>query len=103
MYWNPYYIILILFSTLSDFIIAQNIEQVSSKTSKSALLGISIFLNLGMLFIFKYYDFIVFSFSGNDAYLLNLLLPVGISFYTFQTMSYSIDVYRGEIEAEKTL
>lgn len=100
-YWNYYYLILILVSSLIDFYVAQQIEINSDKKRKMYLL-ISIVSNLGILMFFKYHNFFADQMS-----LVNLsipkhdfLLPVGISFYTFQTMSYSIDVYRGDIKAE---
>lgn len=105
--WNEYYLILILVSTLVDYYCAQAIE---SQPKKGKLfLGISLLSNLGILFTFKYYGFFneiardLGEILGGSLSLpaIQLLLPVGISFYTLQTLSYSIDVYRGEIKAEK--
>jgi len=67
---------------------------------------VSVIFNLGMLFFFKYYDFFISNINavfGVDLALLRLVLPLGISFYTFQTMSYTIDVYRGNVRAERNI
>lgn len=85
---EPVYVVLMLFSTLSDYVHGLLIARVQGKAAARVLLVSSIVINLGMLGFFKY--------SG-----LPLPLPVGISFYTFQTMSYTIDVYRGDVEAQK--
>ena len=109
--WNPFYTGLIVFSTLVDYFAAIKLEQAKTKRARKGFLLLSLCSNLGLLGFFKYYAF----FSGETNRLLewlglgaalpyfNLLLPVGISFYTFQTMSYSIDVYRGKREAERHL
>ena len=109
MYWEPSYIILILFSTIVDYFVAINIEKKQSVKDRKYLLFFSLFLNLGLLFTFKYFNFFsefVFEFlpgifPNNKPLLVTFLLPVGISFYTFQTLSYTIDVYKGEQKAEK--
>jgi alginate O-acetyltransferase complex protein AlgI len=95
-----YYLPLLLLSTYIDYLVGIKLEQ----NRKFYLLLISIFSNLSILFIFKYYNF----FSGEISTLFDLnlpihefLLPIGLSFYTFQTMSYAIDVYRGRFKAEK--
>ena len=97
MQWEWKYLILILISSSVDFFCAKKIY---TSINKKLYLGISIFANLGILFVFKYYNFFIESFISlfgiyNESSLLfiNLLLPIGISFYTFQTLSYSIDVY----------
>ena len=97
MQWEWKYLILILISSSVDFFCAKKIY---TSINKKLYLGISIFANLGILFVFKYYNFFMESFISlfgiyNESSLLfiNLLLPIGISFYTFQTLSYSIDVY----------
>lgn len=111
MDWNPWYIWLIVGSTLIDYTAALQIEGASDRQRKKAWLWFSITANLGLLFTFKYFNFL----SGEvakvarhfqadfEAYHLDVLLPVGISFYTFQTMAYTIDVYKGFAKAERHL
>lgn len=99
---EPWYCLLLLTSTLVDFFAAQGIHRATDTAVKKRYLWLSIVVNLSLLGIFKYADFAV---ANANAVLglfgvppvpeLHLLLPVGISFYTFQTMSYTIDVYRG--------
>ena len=104
--WNVKFLSLILLSTLVDYLIGLKIQKESSPKWRKVFLGLSLFVNIGLLGFFKYYNFFVesfvdtFSFFGVqlDSWTLNVLLPVGISFYTFQTLSYSIDVYRKKIE-----
>lgn len=109
MSWNPKYVVLIFFTTVISYLAALLIEkkEVDSKNRKGILISASI-LCLGVLFFFKYFNFVsetvynvmgIFAIKMNPV-TLNLILPVGISFYTFQTLSYVIDVYRGDIEAE---
>jgi D-alanyl-lipoteichoic acid acyltransferase DltB (MBOAT superfamily) len=102
MYWNPIYIVLILFSTIVDFKVAGLIENASYTFIRRIWLGTSISLNLGLLFVFKYFNFFLDT-IGNSHLMLQLILPVGISFYTFQTMGYSIDVYYKRLKAERNL
>ena len=109
MLWEPAYILLILFSTVVDYFVSHKMVKTKVLSKKKWLLWVSISVNIGLLFVFKYYNF----FNENITYLFNsfgldykpaissLLLPVGISFYTFQTLSYSIDVYRGILIPEK--
>lgn len=110
MYWNPLLIFLLLFSTAVDYCCGRGMEEFRGRAGiRKALLLTSICVNLGLLFFFKYWDFFAETVNSVCAALsvpyrvpaLNLILPVGISFYTFQTMSYSIDVYRGDFPAEK--
>ena len=109
MYWNPLLILLLLFSTAVDFMCGLGMEKWQDRPpQRKALLLCSLCMNLGLLFFFKYWDFFgdiasgLLSLIGLDWHppTLNLILPVGISFYTFQTMSYSIDIYRGKASAE---
>ncbi len=108
-YWDWRFSILILFSTLVDFVIARKLESTQQVKSRKWLLGVSLFVNLGVLAFFKYFNFFIDSFKNlieqlgfeYSPWYLNVLLPVGISFYTFQTLSYTIDVYRGNQKAEK--
>lgn len=110
MYWNPLLLLLLLASTAVDYFCGLGMEHFRACPGlRKALLLCSICVNLGLLFFFKYWDF--FGEIANAALarlslparvpMLRLLLPVGISFYTFQTMSYSIDVYRGDAPAER--
>lgn len=99
MYWNPIYIFLILFSTIVDFNIAQKIENEPYVFTQKLWLSLSVFLNLGVLFVFKYFNFFALA-TDNYNLVIDVLLPVGISFYTFQTIGYSIDVFRKRLKAE---
>src|SRR5690606_12444981 len=102
---------LIVFSSVLDFLCGQLIAGTTSKRKKKLWLTISVCVNLGFLGIFKYFNFFaeslanLFNFIGYElnALTLNVILPVGISFYTFQTMSYTIDVYRGNLKASKDI
>lgn len=108
MSWNAKYIVLILFTTIVSYSAARIIEHENNNLKKKIVLLISGVLCLGVLFVFKYFNFAFDSISAVlrlfsvqlNPWVLDLLLPVGISFYTFQTLSYVIDVYRGDIEAE---
>lgn len=105
-WWDWRYLGLILLSTLVDYAVGVRLASTESRSSRKALLWISLLVNLGLLGFFKYYDFFLenfiasFSFFGAElnASSLNLILPVGISFYTFQTLSYTIDVYKGKLD-----
>jgi len=103
---EPIYVLLMLFSTISDYLHGIIIGRARSKGIKKLFLVSSIVVNLGVLCFFKYADFLVGTINqlaGTQIPLLNLPLPIGISFYTFQTMSYSIDVYRGQVKVQKNL
>ncbi len=108
-WWDWRFLSLILFSTLVDYFIGVSLLKQENKTKRKILLWTSISVNLGFLGFFKYYNFFLdnfvsaFSFFGTEinANSLNVILPVGISFYTFQTLSYSIDVYRRKLEPTK--
>ncbi len=109
MTWKAEYVILILFSTIIDYVIALKLPNAKTRMIKNSLLGISLLVNLGLLFTFKYFNFISDSFQSVlstfgipfSQPMMNFLLPVGISFYTFQTLAYTIDVYRGKVQPEK--
>lgn len=111
MCWNPKYIVLIGTSILVTYGAGILVEQENKQHRKKYWLLGSLALNLGILVLFKYFDFFFRSISALSGLFglypkkpaFNLLLPVGISFYTFQALSYTIDVYRGEIKAEKNL
>jgi alginate O-acetyltransferase complex protein AlgI len=108
-WWDWRFLSLILFSTIVDYTIGLKLSNEENHLKRKALLWISILVNLGFLGFFKYYNFFidnfitVFSFFGTDLEVnsLNIILPVGISFYTFQTLSYTIDVYRRKLEPTK--
>jgi alginate O-acetyltransferase complex protein AlgI len=107
--WDPRFLGLIALSTLVDFVAGRRLER--SEARRRAWLLLSVCVNLGLLATFKYFDFFAAGFSelaGGigwhlDAPTLGLILPVGISFYTFQTLGYTIDVYRRESPAERSL
>lgn len=109
--WNYRFIPLLIFSGVVDYFLAQAIEKADSLKKKRLLLALSITTNLGILAIFKYSSFamesvaeLVSVFGYELSWpMLAFVLPVGISFYTFQSMSYTIDVYRGEMRARKGL
>ena len=105
-WWDYRFLSLILFSTVVDFTIGHQIHRTNAKGKRKMLLGISLFTNLGLLGFFKYFNFFqnsfiqAFTFFGQnlEGFSLTIILPVGISFYTFQTLSYTIDVYRKEMK-----
>ena len=105
-WWDWRFLSLILFSTIIDYIVGQRLRDEEKETKRKALLWTSIIVNLGFLGFFKYYNFFLenfvsaFSLFGMqiNANSLNIILPIGISFYTFQTLSYTIDVYKKKLE-----
>jgi len=111
MCWKVEYIVLIIISTLIDYFVAQQMNKLKEKAKKKKWLYLSLMSNLGILFGFKYFNFInenVQTFFDHFNVFYNVpafevLLPVGISFYTFQTLSYTIDVYNGKTKAQKHL
>jgi len=111
MCWRPAYIILIIISTLIDYYCGLAMGGANDKKKRKLFLILSLCSNLGLLFLFKYLNFfgwtvkffIGYSQAECAAPIFDFLLPVGISFYTFQTLSYTIDVYRGDREPEKRL
>ncbi|RXJ50021.1 MBOAT family O-acyltransferase [Gelidibacter gilvus] len=108
-WWDWRFLSLILFSTIVDYLIGISLSKQENQTKRKMLLWTSILVNLGFLGFFKYYNFFLdnfinaFSFFGTEinANSLNIILPVGISFYTFQTLSYTIDVYKRKLEPTK--
>jgi D-alanyl-lipoteichoic acid acyltransferase DltB (MBOAT superfamily) len=108
-WWDWRFLSLIIFSTLVDYVIGVLLSKEEHAIKRKLYIGISIVVNLGFLGFFKYYNFfldnfiVAFSFFGQSisGSGLNIILPVGISFYTFQTLSYSIDVYRKKLEPTK--
>ncbi len=94
------YFFLLIFSSIVDYYIALKIHQLSKRNWRKALLFLSIAVNLGLLFYFKYTNFFIQNANwllNKQMGYLNIFLPIGISFYTFQTMSYTIDVYRKKL------
>ena len=117
--WEPYYLILIINSSLVDFVTGRKLSETEDPIKRKRLLKISVIYNLSILGIFKYFNFFMQSFDDvvthlelwdyfmlGELYLpggrLAVLLPVGISFFTFQSMSYTIDIYRGELKPVKS-
>ncbi|QXP63801.1 MBOAT family protein [Polaribacter sp. HaHaR_3_91] len=108
-WWDWRFLSLILFSTIIDYSIGISLSNQNNQRKRKILLYISILINLGFLGFFKYYNFFLdnfisaFSFFGTkiNASSLNIILPIGISFYTFQTLSYTIDVYKKKLEPTK--
>jgi alginate O-acetyltransferase complex protein AlgI len=109
--WNPAYVALWAGTTVIDWWVAQVLARANRPLWRRCLLGVSLTLNLGVLCTFKYADFLL---QTSQAMLgavgiswapaeLGLVLPVGISFYTFQTLSYTVDVYRGELKPTRSL
>ena len=109
--WNYRFIPLLVGSAIIDYFLAQAIHRAPSQSRKKFLLFLSVFMNMGILALFKYADFLLISvadFLSLFGYQANVptlawVLPVGISFYTFQSLSYTIDVYRGDMEPRKGL
>ena len=98
---SGWYFLLLVFSTVVEYNFARWIADSGSPGRRKLLLTLSLLVNLGMLFYFKYTNFFLSGFqalTGQPVPVLHVLLPVGISFYTFQTLSYTIDVYRGQIK-----
>jgi alginate O-acetyltransferase complex protein AlgI len=99
--YNPYFLLLLIFTSAFDYWCAKQIQQ---QSAKKLFLWLSLVSNLGVLFVFKYFVFFYNSalqLSHSDAQLLNnFIIPAGLSFYTFQSLSYTIDVYRGKYQAD---
>ncbi len=110
-WWDWRFLFLLFFSSIVDFSVGLGLKKIENKTHRKILLAVSIMVNLGLLGFFKYYNFFLdnfitaFSFFGKEinSSSLNIVLPVGISFYTFQTMSYAIDVYRRKLEPTRDI
>lgn len=104
-YGEPVYVLLMLFSIGMNYIFGRMLG-IRSNTGKKAVVVSAVFINLGMLFVFKYTDMVLSTInqiSHSDLPMANLALPIGISFFTFQALSYVIDVYRGEARIEKNV
>ena len=103
MWWDPRFIVLILTSTVVDYFLGILLETTTGRRKK-LLLVVSLVVNLGILGFFKYYDFFASSLAGllrvpESSVVLQVILPVGVSFYTFASLSYTIDVYWGKMKA----
>lgn len=109
MYFKPIYILILGFTIVVDYYAGILIAREQNKKKKKRLLLISIIANVGVLVVFKYYNFIAINlnetfslfYESGHIPLLNILLPIGLSFHTFQAMSYTIEVYRGNQQPEK--
>jgi D-alanyl-lipoteichoic acid acyltransferase DltB (MBOAT superfamily) len=107
-WWNKQFLLLIFFTSLSSWLSGLFIENAKSRKASKVWVAINIFVNIGILAFFKYYNFFVTEFCqafhilSNKA-LLKVILPAGISFYTFQAVSYSVDVYRKKVEATRDI
>ena len=103
---EPIYVGLMIFSTVLDYCCGRAVDKYRGTRRAKVGLLVSVTVNLGLLCLFKYTDFFIGTVSGLFGLslpLLNLPLPIGISFYTFQTMSYTIDVYRGDAKVQKNI
>lgn len=104
--WNPKFLSLLIISTVMDYLCGIAVDRIETPSKRKAFVGLSMALNLGMLGYFKYYNFFADSLQVALARMglnvplaqLEVVLPIGISFYTFQSMSYVIDVYRKDIK-----
>lgn len=109
--WDYRFLFLLIFSTMLDYVSGLKIESADNQKKRKVWFWLSILVNLGFLGIFKYYNFFIDSLSGlltsagikANFWSLNVILPVGISFYTFHGLSYVIDVYQKRINAEKNV
>jgi len=110
-WWDWRFLLLIILSSLADYLIGQKIHLTHQKKIKRRFLFLSLLINLGVLGFFKYFNF--FADNLNEAFsnmgyhlddvTLDIVLPVGISFYTFQTLSYTLDIYKGRLKPEKNI
>ena len=108
-WWDWRFLSLLAFSSFVDYFVAIGLDSARSRGRRKSLLALSLTVNLGLLGFFKYFNFFAQEFSEAFTLLgmpfaasrLEIVLPVGISFYTFQTLSYSIDVYRGQLKASR--
>lgn len=109
-WWDWRFLALIIISTIVDYYVGLSIYSSKNINQKKIFLWTSILFNLGLLGFFKYYNFFIdswidllndFGYDGGSTWTLNIILPVGISFYTFQTMSYSLDIYRNKLKPTK--
>jgi len=109
MFFKPIYILILIITIIIDYYAGIWIEKTEDKRNRKRLLLLSIIANVGILVVFKYYNFLVDNFNivmdtlhtTGKIPMLNIILPIGLSFHTFQAMSYTIEVYRGNQKAEK--
>jgi D-alanyl-lipoteichoic acid acyltransferase DltB (MBOAT superfamily) len=109
--WNPKFLLLLIASTLMDYGCGLAVDRIQTPSRRKLVVALSMALNLGLLGYFKYYNFFAESLQAALARAglhvsmlhLNIVLPIGISFYTFQSMSYVIDIYRREIKPTRNL
>ena len=107
--WDWRFLFLLIFSTILDYYTGIKMFEAKKPGSKKKWFWLSVSVNLGFLMVFKYYNFFVTSFSEalakagihTNPWILKVIIPVGISFYTFHGLSYVIDIYKGRIRAEK--
>ena len=109
-FWDARFLVLIFASSLADYLIGLQLAKAEKKEKRKKWLGLSLLINLGVLFSFKYFNFFLdsfamlvetFGFQANKS-TLKIILPVGISFYTFQTLSYTIDIYKEKIKPTRS-
>ncbi len=109
--WNPPFVVLLWISTLTDWLVAKRIYLADKKSTKRLWLYVSLSINLGFLVYFKYSSFLLEVFTdalslmgvSYQAPAMDIILPVGISFYTFQTLSYTLDIYKGKMKPWNSL
>src|SRR6478752_5623495 len=107
--WNHWLALLVTGTATLDYFLARGMEAYSARGLRRLFAGTSIAVNLGVLGFFKYTNFFLeslYDVTGSlfhDRYLLDLIVPFGISFYTFEAISYTVDVYQGRIKAERNL
>lgn len=102
---EPIWIVGMLLLTYADYFLANKIEKIENIKAKKATLALSVIVNLSMLFVVKYYDFFVKSINTclkTNIPVTNIAMPIGISFFTFQALTYVVDVYRGDAKAQKS-
>jgi len=100
---EPKYVLLMIFSIIANFAFGIMLDKAQSDSARKWILALSVLVDIGLLCVFKYTDFVIENVNrafGTDIDLFYLALPIGISFYTFQALSYTIDVYRGNVEAQ---
>lgn len=109
--WNRWLAAIIAVSTLMDYLVARGLDTIESQKWRRLLLGLSLVANLGLLVYFKYANFFLGSVeqalhvlgATTSLPVLKVILPVGISFYTFEAINYTVDVYRRQVKAERNL